>query len=387
MVFWMLVDGYLITDPVFAKDVNQSMPPWARILLIFCMIHSVSKKAWTTLQDSKMMDLEKLHVCVLVDQEIIEALKEGSKEAAMEMAVLSELGSLVRRTTLLPFTSAFALSRSLERLRPDVVFNLTEHAHRDRSGDAQIAAVLELLRVPFTGCSAMSLMICRDKALSKLIALQAGLFIPRFFTVGRAPRLQTEDKPSFPVIVKPRFGDGSDGISKRSLCTNDKVTTAQTKEIVRRYSDAIVEEFVKGREICISFLTGRLCPPRELIWSQEESPKIFTAKIKHNRKARLRANLTLRTASFDPVLTQNLRRRCTKAFGLFDINSYGRMDLIISGKRLFFLEVNPNPGLALKESILEPWGRLSRAKVIMRILEHALLSQRQFSKRWPRYRN
>ena len=64
---------------------------------------------------------------------------------------------------------------------PDLVFNLTEAFEGDRQMDKNIAALLEMVGVPFTGAGAAGLMLCRDKLLCKELLSLHKIRVPRFF--------------------------------------------------------------------------------------------------------------------------------------------------------------------------------------------------------------
>src|SRR5437660_65945 len=101
------------------------------------------------------------------------------------------------------------------RIAPDVVFNLFEGLPASDEGDhgdseACVAGLLDWLGVSFTGSPARSLALARDKPLSKLVLLGAGLPTPNFLTVQDAhdPRLDAPASAAgrrplrWPLIVK-----------------------------------------------------------------------------------------------------------------------------------------------------------------------------------------
>ena len=61
------------------------------------------------------------------------------------------------------------LIEEIKENKPDVVFNLTEVFRQRTHLDKNVAWLLEMLGVPYTGASPATLFICNDKALSKKI--------------------------------------------------------------------------------------------------------------------------------------------------------------------------------------------------------------------------
>src|SRR3954466_6451272 len=72
-----------------------------------------------------------------------------------------EVRPLGVRDELLPIRDAVA------DWKPHVVFNLLEEFHGSVAYDHSVVSLLDLLRVPYTGCNPRGLVISRSKALSK----------------------------------------------------------------------------------------------------------------------------------------------------------------------------------------------------------------------------
>ena len=77
------------------------------------------------------------------------------------------------------------LTAGLRAEPADVIFNLAE-GFRGKSGlDYTVAAVLEMLGLPYTGASSEGLMLARDKALTKKVFAYQGIRIPHFMVCPR----------------------------------------------------------------------------------------------------------------------------------------------------------------------------------------------------------
>src|SRR5689334_21832331 len=154
--------------------------------------------------------LRRLTVAVLVDPEVLNPGTSRFLKGQGDSPLVNSLRRLVARVAVGPYTDAAGLLKWIEKVKPDVVFNLTEHVEGDRQKDSAICGLLELLELPYTGTGPRGLTLCRDKALSKLIAVQEGFKIPRYFVVEKgAPCLP--QGLTFPLVVKPRFDDASVG--------------------------------------------------------------------------------------------------------------------------------------------------------------------------------
>jgi len=97
-----------------------------------------------------------------------ESLKEQDKPTeACVLACLRRLGHEI--DTLPVFNNVTAIVEKLKACAPDVVFNLSESFYHDRSHEPNIPALLELLKVKYTGAGPDGLLLCKDKALAKLV--------------------------------------------------------------------------------------------------------------------------------------------------------------------------------------------------------------------------
>ena len=114
------------------------------------------------------------------------------KDPTTEHHVIQTLRDLGHDVSILPVEEDIAeIVSILTGRRPDIVFNLTEQFGGDRRLDKNIAALLEILDIPFTGSGAMGLMLCRDKRLCKQLLSLHKIRVPgfAFLPLNRAIRV------------------------------------------------------------------------------------------------------------------------------------------------------------------------------------------------------
>ena len=99
-----------------------------------------------------------------------------------------EVSMLGVQTELAPIRDA------VENWKPDIVFNLLEEFHGETLYAQNVVGLLELLRVPYTGCNPRGLMLARGKDLSKKLLKYHRVPVPAFavFPIG------TEGAPARP---------------------------------------------------------------------------------------------------------------------------------------------------------------------------------------------
>jgi D-alanine-D-alanine ligase len=312
--------------------------------------------------------MKRLTVAVLVDPQNLVRGHVRPVKGHTDRHLLVELRRQARRVVLVPYTGATALLQCLERTRPDVVFNLTEWVEGDRTKDGHICALLDLHGVPYTGPGPKGLMLCRDKAISKLVAEQAGFTIPRFFTV--AP--QTKSPLPFPLVVKPQFGDASEGISQSSLVRSNQ-SLLRRAALLRRhgFEFVIAEEYAAGRDVLVTVLGTRIMSVRELVVRRNGpgSPMLFSAELKHNHAYRQRWKARMENATLPPEQMRELAALSRRAATALDLRDYGRLDLRLTPSgRFVFLEANPNPAIVPpSRSFSGSWGGMAFDNVVAEI--------------------
>ena len=104
------------------------------------------------------------------------------------------------------------LVRRLRQASPDLVFNACETFAEDYRMEVNVAALMELARLRFTGSGTAGLLLAQDKVLTKQLLEFHGVLTPRFATFD-GTGFQARGTLSFPLIVKPAKSDASIGMS------------------------------------------------------------------------------------------------------------------------------------------------------------------------------
>ena len=267
--------------------------------------------------------------------------------------------------------------------KPDLVFNLTEHFGGDRRMDKNIVALLDLLHLPYTGSGPTALMLCRDKATCKRILSHHHVRVPRFAAIP-VGRTSPPRNLNYPLVVKPVYEDGSDGISIASLVHNEKEAAERIRMLHERMNQpAICEEYVDGRELYVGIIGNRRLqtfPARELHFGRtgEGAPLIATARVKRDEQYRRKWQISYRHAGLPPEIEKKVARVSKRIYRLLRIRDYGRVDLrLTADNEVVFLEANPNPDLSYGEDLAEAAQRVG--------IEHVQLVRRIVHLAWRRY--
>ena len=292
-------------------------------------------------------------IAVLVDEEVGAFDDSGEfvlERGTMEWHVAEALGANRRRISVVPFDRSITPTiDTLRRLDPRLVFNLTEWVGGNRRLDSAIAGVLEMMNLRYTGSGPDAMQIARDKALAKAVVADLGVTVaPHTLVNGHRPPRGTL---TFPLFVKPQFGDGSDEIANGALVRTDGELARRLESLRRRRRDAIMcEQFVGGRDIFVALLGNepRVMPPLELVIGRrgKGAPRFATGRIKNDASYRTRWRVRYRVAKVRPDTAARIAETSRRIFHALKLRDYARIDYRLTPEDdLVFLEANPNPDL------------------------------------------
>ena len=241
----------------------------------------------------------------------------------------------------------------VEEFNPDIVFNLLEAFHGECTYDQNVVAYLELLRQRYTGCNPRGLTLARDKALSKKILNYHRIHAPAFVVFPLGKKIKRPRRLEFPLIVKSLVEEASYGISQASVVDDDEKLVERVKFIHKRVgTDAIVEEYIKGRELYVGVMgTDRLqaFPVWELFLDNlpKDAVKIATEKVKWDPKYQERHSITWRKAEVTREEEEKLWKVSKRIYRRLGLSGYARLDYRMNEKGdAYLLEANPNPNIA-----------------------------------------
>jgi D-alanine-D-alanine ligase len=274
-----------------------------------------------------------------------------------EYDVSTSLRAMGHETRVLGLGDNLAELRStIMDWKPDIAFNLLEEFQGIVTYDQYVVAFLELMKLPYTGCNPRGMMISRDKVLSKQILAYHRIPTARYALLPRKRRYREPRKLKFPLFVKSATEDASLGISQASI-VYDAARLRERVEFIHEQttSDALVEEYIEGREIYIGVMGNeRLTtfPVWELHFGTlPEVMSIATRKVKWDRKYQQRHGIGTGPArDLPPGLPQRLAALARRIYRALSLSGYARIDLRLKPDgSLYVLEANANPNLALIE--------------------------------------
>ena len=259
-----------------------------------------------------------------------------------------------------------ALLDEVREFKPDLIFNLLETFNQRTHWDKNIAALIELLKVPYTGAGSAALFLCNDKSLCRKVLRFHRVRGPRFHTFYRGHRIWHPKTLTLPCVVKPLAEEASRGISNASIVDDEKSFVERVKMIHDSMKmDAIAEEYVEGRELYVSIIGDRrlrVLPPREMTFGQmaEDEPRIATYKAKWDEAYRKRWGIKNAFANkLEPAVLERINEVCKRAYRALNIRSYARFDLRVTpAGQVYVIEPNVNPNIARDDEVAQSANRI-----------------------------
>ena len=331
----------------------------------------------------------------LIPPEDIEGLSEKEIDPfRCEYNVYSTLRNLGHEVRVLGVLDSLTELREVVReWKPHVAFNLLQEFSGITSYDPYVVAYLEMIRQRYTGCNPRGMMLSRDKVLTKQVLAWHRVATPAFhlFPYGTRFKEPKKGKLRFPLFVKSATEDASLGISQASI-VEDMGKLRERVEFIHDnvQSDALVEEYIDGREMYIGVLGNtRLTtlPVWELHFGTlaDAQAGIATRKVKWDRnyqeKHGIKTGLAEGLSTADVDRLSRLAKRIYRALHLC---GYARLDLRMrEDGKVFLFEANANPDLTYGEDFAESAesAGIGYDKLIARIVNLGL----SYEPEWRQY--
>ena len=234
------------------------------------------------------------------------------------------------------FPANFNILNDLKKFKPEICFN-TGEGHFGDSRESQIPAILDMLKMPYTGASVLGMSLSHNKNIAKELFLFNALPTAKFFVV-RDPDRIPDRYMNFPLFVKPAHEGSSIGIDNNALVKNEEELKRQVRWVWETvHGSVLVEEFIQGREFTISVLGDEVLPIVEVI-----SPTgFYSNQLKESTTSEVHR---ICPAPLTKAKTEELKTIAKKAMQVLELYDFCRMDLRMNERgKPYILEVNPLP--------------------------------------------
>ncbi len=241
---------------------------------------------------------------------------------------------------------------TLEREKPDAVFNCIEIFYGKAPLEMNLAGLFELLEVPYTGAPSLALANCQNKSLTKKILRENGIPTP-LFEIAYTPEHPIA-LDCYPLIVKPIAEDASAGIENASVVHSPEQLRSRVEYVHDEFKQpALVEQFIAGRELNVSVLGGtnpRVLPISEIDFSKmpDHLEKIVSYQAKWDSlHEAYHRTIPICPAILPDEVRLHVEEIALQVYHIMELRDYCRVDIRVNSDfEPFVLEANPNPDLS-----------------------------------------
>jgi len=240
----------------------------------------------------------------------------------------------------------------LKESKCDIVFNIAE-GFNGLSREAQIPAILDMLKKPYSGSDPLTLSICLDKARTKEILSYYKIPNAKFIVIDELEQLKAF-RLEFPLIVKP-IGEGSSkGIYSSSFVNNKNELMLEVERILNEYNQpALIEEFLPGREFTAAIIgnnsDAEVLPIVEISYADfpQDFIPIYSYEAKWILDTREKPlNVFSCPAKLDMALENKIKATTLRTYQVLRCKDWSRIDLRLDKNNIpNIIEVNPLPGI------------------------------------------
>ena len=213
--------------------------------------------------------------------------------------------------------------------------------HGKYGEDGCIQGILEILKIPYTGCGVMASAICMNKEYTKRI-LSTCKDIPliKSVFVRKGDNLQDAVKDlKYPLITKPVSEGSSFGMTK---VNKPEELQKAYEDAVKYNDDVLIEEFIDGFFVTVGVLGNQ---------GKEFATEILEIRTKtewYDFDAKYTKGLSefiVPATGISNECTKLVKEIAVKAHQTAGCSGVSRVDFMIKDDKPYFLEINTNPGM------------------------------------------
>ncbi len=256
---------------------------------------------------------------------------------------------------------------------PDGVLAVFNVIHGTFGEDGQIQRLLEARGIPYTGAGSESSELAFDKARSKARFVECGVPSAAWQLLTLEGATAADVKIPLPLVMKPLREGSSVGVH---IVKDADQLAAAIDDLKRFGGEALVEEFISGKELTVGILGDQVLPvvhiqPRDGFYDISNKYPWLTGKGGSDYYC---------PADLSEATTKAVQDAAMAAHRALGVEVYSRIDVLLDAdEKPYVLEVNTIPGMTATSLL----PKAARAAGIMypqlcaRILELSLNTPRR----------
>jgi len=298
---------------------------------------------------SKNLEKKKVIAVILGDPNLADPVKRGQKFNPEDLEVVGILKAALDQLKEYRFVyldNHQTLYNDLKALAKKVwlVLNLCDEGYmNDPRHEDGIPIFLDKLELPYTGCGSRCMRECYDKLFVLQQAENLGVSIPHIYQDIR-------EIQQFPVIIKPRRGDGGLGINAQNVCYTQEQLNFAFGQL--QSEDINIQQFLSGKDLSLGIIGN---PPANFIilpiteddYSKlpKNLPPIAGYESKWLPDSPYWQKIQTKEADLPQKVLRTMVAKSIMLFSHFACCDYARIDWRLDAMgQPRLLEINPNPG-------------------------------------------
>lgn len=264
----------------------------------------------------------------------------------------------------------FSLTLNLQKIHFDAAYIIV---HGSPGEDGKLQGYLDMMGIPYSSPNVLTSALTMNKFVSKSIAKTHKVKVAKAELVHITDEVidvdHIVDHLGLPCFVKPNSGGSSVATFKAK--SKQEIIDA-IEEGFLHDTEVIIEEFIQGTEItCGVFFNGeevQALPITEIVPHNE----FFDYEAKYMGKSD-----EITPARLSDKMTKKVHTLSRKIYKIFNTKGLVRVDYIVKGEDLYFMEVNTVPGFT-KQSLIPQQIRAANMKesdVLTFIIEEMLATK------------
>ena len=230
---------------------------------------------------------------------------------------------------------------------PNVMNDLKgfEYAYNTLHGkygeDGCIQGVLEIMKIPYTGCGVTSSAICMNKEYTKKV-LSTNKNIPLIksaFVKKGDDLMKAVEGLNYPLITKPVSEGSSFGMTK---VNKPEELQAAYEEAIKFNDDVLIEEFIDGFFITVGVLEKDGKPFATEILEIRTKTEWYDFDAKYTKGL---SEFIVPATGLSKEATELTKKIAVEAHETAGCSGVSRVDFMVKDDKPYFLEINTNPGM------------------------------------------
>ncbi|KAF5417197.1 MAG: D-alanine--D-alanine ligase [Candidatus Methanogaster sp.] len=237
----------------------------------------------------------------------------------------------------------------IEGERMGMVFNMA-YGIQGEGRYTHLPAMLEMLGIPYVGSGPEGHSLALDKVITKIIMQKQGVLTPNFWVYSTGDEGMSDVE--YPVIVKPKMEAVSYGIR---IAENETELREAVKFVISEFKQqALVEQFIRGREFCVGLL-GNGDPEAFPVLEIDLEGDPDAIQTVDDKKQKPRGKIC--PAEISSELADAMVRMSKDAFRALGLRDFARVDIRMDeDENIYLLEINSMASLGVTGSFVHAAG-------------------------------